>query len=219
MMSASHGIALTADGTSRMHLRVYGLVLLAVAGGLGAMTPSWGFMAGLGAFFFGIAAITVLVGSFGYMGRGPCPSCGNELTAVPKDIDGFPCARCGEYAIVRGASLFPTPADTVAASPCYEIALEPGQPSPFGSLCVGCGRPAARNISHELTRTVVGLPTMPRVVKRWSIEVPHCEEHAKPTSLGLPSGMTSFDGRVKVASYRVWAIATGRAALSQGPRS
>ncbi|MEI8256515.1 MAG: hypothetical protein WCJ30_12650 [Deltaproteobacteria bacterium] len=205
------GVALVRD-TGARNLKVgYGSVLLVGAGVCGYLATLYGFMPGMGAFVLGIAGLSVVGTAFGFTGSGPCPTCGKQLSDVPKNSAGVPCPACGAYATVSAARIFPTADDAVAPQTTYAVRIEPGTQPPFPPLCVGCSKPAAARLPWKLRRTVVGAPGVGRIVREWSIDVPFCETHGRPGALGLPTGITSVDGTIMVQSHRVWRALTGRA--------
>jgi hypothetical protein len=196
-------------GTRSVRL-LWGAILTALAVGCGVFTPSWGFAGGMGAIVFGVAGISVIAAAFAFAGRGPCPSCNREMLAVPRDSDGVACSACGAYAQVRAAVMHPTPADAVASTPVYGVTVAPGTQPAFPAMCVGCGQPATVSRPWNLTKTVIGAPGVGRIVDKWTIAVPLCAQHGQLNKLGLPTGITSYQGKVQLQSHRAWLLTTGR---------
>ena len=188
-----------------------GIVLLGLATGCGVLATHYGFMAGLGAAIFGVAGLSLTVTAFRFTGRGPCPSCGKEMSDVPAETDGARCAHCGAYALVRASTMTVTPETAVAREPIYEIEIEPGAQPAFPELCVGCGAPAVKTLPWELKKEIGGVPGIARTARKWSIDVPFCERHGAPGPLGLPTGIHSFEHKITIQSYLVWLRTTGRA--------
>ena len=177
------------------------MVLLAV--GLGWLATRVGFMAGMGAFIFGVAGLSLLAAGFAYSGKAPCPYCRAELTDLRREADGAYCGACNDYALVKDGGIYRMPEAHVAAMPTYALKVEPGT-QPRLSACVRCGSEAASTMKHQLRKTLVGVPGVGRVVKTWPIQVPVCTNHAAPTQTGMPQGVFSGEGTMTVSSYRVW---------------
>jgi predicted RNA-binding Zn-ribbon protein involved in translation (DUF1610 family) len=208
----SAGTPLQVDAKGAWLKRGGGAVLLFTAAGLGYLAATFGFAAGMGAFIAGIAGLSLLGASFSFAGTGPCPSCGATLVDVPRDLPGYPCPGCGEYAIVRGACLHRTPPEHVASSSTYAIAVSPEQAPLFGGMCVSCGAPATTTVARQMRKTVVGAPGVGRVVRTWPLPLPVCAAHAQLDSLGNPRGVTSSQGTLLVSSYAAWRAAHARRA-------
>jgi hypothetical protein len=201
---------LVIDAQARATKIVIGVLLLGAAAGVGALVPRFGFMAGLGAFAFGIAGISVVVASIRSPARrGACPTCGSELRDVASDAEAVECSACHDYSRVLAGALSTTPDDYVAATSAYALELAPGAQPDFHALCVACGGPATAAHPREMRATAASLPGVATMKKVWSVDVPVCSNHAHVDSLGNPPGVTSFEGTLKISSYRAWKAARG----------
>lgn len=203
-MDPSAGLPLVVDAGSRRHKLLGGVAMLLLATGLGFLAPRFGFFAGMGAVIFGIAGLSLFLTSFGFSGKGPCPTCGAELTDVPREVEGVYCKGCSSMVLVRDAKLFVTPKDYVAKHGIYPVKVEPGTQPDFRGMCACCGKPATSEFPRELSVTVVGAPGVGRIVKTWKIGVAVCGEHVTPDSLGNPKGVISFQGNLSIASHAAW---------------
>lgn len=211
-MSSGQGIPLTPDRGGQVKRALFGLVWLIVAGVLGYLATIYGFMAGLGSFIFGLAGISLIAMSFTFMGKGPCPACNTEMRGISKNEEAAHCGNCGDYSVAREGQLFRTPENHVTAESSYPIELEAEKDPGFPAACVTCGAPAVTAHPRELEKTIVGVPGVGKVLKKWTVALPLCERHQTPDSLGNPPGVTSFENVVKISSYRVWREMRGRGA-------
>lgn len=198
------GTPLVVDRGAARTKRIGGLGMVLLAAGLGYLATLHGFLAGMGAFVFGVAGLSLLAASFGFAGKGPCPSCGAEIPDVPCESEGVPCPGCGAYAIVKDAHLHRTPDDHVAGTSLYAVRVEVGQEPGFAPLCVSCGAPAAGSLPRAMSKTAASAPGVGRVVRKWTIWLPLCARHQTLDSLGNPPGVTSYEGCLMISSHRAW---------------
>src|SRR5690349_11644649 len=108
-MTSTGAVALERDGGAALTKRIGGLVAIAIAIGLGVMTPSWGVFAGLGAAALAIMGISLLAMSFQFTGKGSCPSCGKEMNDLPGEAEAVVCPHCAQFATIEARAMRVTP--------------------------------------------------------------------------------------------------------------
>lgn len=137
----------------------------------------------------GWAIIVVLVAlifsflAFFQSGEAPCPICGEIIQEISSW--GAECPHCLHYFNVKEKRLREIDSSSSSSIPIYGIPLPHGECN-MPSLCCACGQPAKRTVLVTM-ETPIGSGTVTTKVARFSIDMPHCDEHDAGASIGSVS--------------------------------